>query len=194
MKDSLDGAPIVLFAKPKDWEKWLSKNHSKSPGLWLRLAKKGSAIPSVTYAEALEAALCYGWIDAQKRPESDAAWLQKFMPRKPKSIWSKLNCQKAQALIDAGRMQPAGLAEIERARQDGRWDGAYDSPRGATVPDDFAAALSASARAKAFFDTLDRANRYAVLFRIQTAKKPETRARRIQQFVDMLDRHEKLHP
>jgi uncharacterized protein YdeI (YjbR/CyaY-like superfamily) len=173
---------------------WLAANHATSDGVWLRLAKKGSPIHSVSHAEALEAALCYGWIDAQKKPESDHAWLQRFTPRRPKSIWSKVNREKAVALIEAGRMQPAGLQQVERARQDGRWDAAYDSPSSAGVPEDLQAALDRNARAKAFFGTLDRANRYAILWRIQTAKKAETRARRIGQFIEMLEKHEKLHP
>ncbi|MGO4883474.1 MAG: YdeI/OmpD-associated family protein [Bryobacteraceae bacterium] len=185
---------IRLFANSGDWLAWLDRHHTTSAGVWLRLAKKGSAIQSVTYAEALEAALCYGWIDAQKRPESDAAWLQRFTPRKSKSIWSKINREKALALIAAGRMQPAGLEQVDRAKKDGRWEAAYDSFRTAAVPEDFEAALDRNPRARAFFATLDRANRYAVLFRIQTAKRTETRARRIQQFVEMLARHEKLHP
>jgi uncharacterized protein YdeI (YjbR/CyaY-like superfamily) len=186
--------PIVEFAQQKGWAAWLDKNHGKSPGVWLRLAKKDSGIASVNYAEALEVALCYGWIDGQKKSDSQTAWLQKFTPRSKKSIWSKINREKALALIKSGQMKPAGLAEVERAKEDGRWEQAYDSPRSATVPPDFQAALDANARAKAFFATLNGTNRYAVLFRIQTAKKAETRAKRIQQFVQMLEKHEKLHP
>jgi len=185
---------ILLFPHQKAWETWLAANHATSAGVWLRLAKKGSPIQSVTYNEALEAALCYGWIDAQKQPESEQAWLQRFTPRRPKSIWSKVNREKAAALIKAARMQPAGLEQIERAKQDGRWDAAYDSPGAAEVPEDLQSALDRNPQARAFFRTLDRANRYAVLWRIQTAKKAETRARRIRQFVEMLERHEKLHP
>jgi uncharacterized protein YdeI (YjbR/CyaY-like superfamily) len=183
-----------LFPHQNAWIEWLAANHATSAGVWLRLAKKGSPIQSVSYAEALEAALCYGWIDAQKKPESEHAWLQRFTPRRPKSIWSKVNRDKATALIEAGRMQPAGLQQVERARQDGRWDAAYDSPGSAEVPDDLQAALDRNAQAKAFFRTLDRANRYAILWRVQTAKKAETRTRRIRQFVEMLERHEKIHP
>jgi uncharacterized protein YdeI (YjbR/CyaY-like superfamily) len=185
---------ILLFPHQNDWTDWLADNHATSPGVWLRLAKKGSPLQSLSYAEALEAALCYGWIDAQKKPESEHAWLQRFTPRRPKSIWSKVNREKSIALIEAGRMQPAGLQQVERAKQDGRWDAAYDSPGNAEVPDDLQAALDRNARAHAFFRTLDRANRYAVLWRIQTAKKADTRARRIRQFVEMLERHEKIHP
>lgn len=185
---------ILLFQRQNDWIAWLDANHATSAGVWLRLAKKGSSIQSVSYGEALEAALCYGWIDAQKKGESDQAWLQRFTPRRAKSIWSKVNREKAVALIKAGRMQPPGLQQVERARQDGRWDAAYDSPASAEAPEDLQAALNRNARAKGFFRTLDRANRYAVLWRIQTAKKAETRARRIRQFVEMLERHEKIHP
>jgi len=188
------GDAVLTFAAPRDWMAWLGRNHAKSAGVWLRLAKKGAAAPSVTYGEALEAALCYGWIDAQKRPESAEAWLQRFTPRQSRSIWSKRNRQLALALIEAGRMQPAGLAQVERAKEDGRWDAAYDSPASAIVPDDLESALDGNPEAKAFFGTLDRANRYAVLWRIQTVKRAETRARRIRQFIEMLQRHEKIHP
>ena len=185
---------ILLFPRQSDWATWLDANHTAAADAWLRLAKKGSPIQSLSYAEALEVALCYGWIDAQKKGESDQAWLQRFTPRRAKSIWSKINREKAVALIEAGRMKAAGLAEVERAKQDGRWKAAYDSPRGAEVPEDFQAALDKNARAKAFFEKLDRANRYAILFRIQTVKKAETRARRIREFVEMLARGEKIHP
>ena len=186
--------PIKLFKSQKDWSLWLEKNHQKSPGLWLRLAKKDSEIRSVSYKEALEVALCYGWIDGQKKPESDEAWLQKFVPRSAKSIWSKINREKALALIASGEMKPAGLEAIENAKKNGHWESAYDSPSGATVPDDLQAALDANPQAAAFFDALDKANRYAILWRIQTVKKSETRARKIEQYIGMLERKEKLHP
>jgi uncharacterized protein YdeI (YjbR/CyaY-like superfamily) len=186
--------PIVEFPHQKGWAAWLDKNHDKSQGVWLRMAKKASGIPSVNYAEAVEVALCYGWIDGQGKSEGETTWRQKFTPRSKKSIWSKINRQKVLALIESGKMKPAGLAEIERAKADGRWEAAYDSPSAATVPPDFQAALDGNARAKAFFATLTGSNRYAVLFRIQTAKKAETRAKRIQQFIEMLEKHEKLHP
>ncbi|MGO9010447.1 MAG: YdeI/OmpD-associated family protein [Bryobacteraceae bacterium] len=187
-------APILEFRTSKRWEDWLRKNHSRSAGVWLRLAKSASGVRSVTYGEALEAALCYGWIDGQKKSESENAWLQRFILRKERSVWSKVNRRKALALIEAGRMQPAGLRAIERAKANGHWEAAYDSPRTATVPADLQAALDASPRAKAFFVTLNSQNRYAVLYRIQTARKAETRSKRIAQFVAMLGRHEKLHP
>jgi uncharacterized protein YdeI (YjbR/CyaY-like superfamily) len=148
---------------------------------------------SVTYAEALEEALCYGWIDGQKRPESEEAWLQRFVPRSPKSIWSKINREKAKALIANGKMKAAGLAAVEAAKKDGRWEAAYDSPKTSTVPEDFQSALNASKSERKFFESLDGANRYALLFRIQTVKKPETRARKTREFVEMLERGERIH-
>src|SRR5215475_10103903 len=154
--------PTRLFKSKNDWAVWLDKNHSKNSGLWLRLAKKGSGLSSVSYQEALEVALCYGWIDGQKRPEDERTWLQKFVPRSSKSIWSKINCEKARVLIANGEMKAAGLAAVESAKNDGRWEKAYDSPSKATVPEDFQAALNTNPRAKSFFETLDRANRYAV--------------------------------
>ena len=186
--------PVFLFEHQQAWEEWLSRNHREATGAWLRIAKKGSKIRSLTHAEALESALCFGWIDAQKKPESASAWLERFTPRGKRSIWSKLNCQKATALLECGRMRDGGLQEILRAKKDGRWEQAYDSPRKAAVPEDFQAALDKSARAKAFFATLESRNRYAILFRIQTVKKAETRARKISEFVAMLEKHEKIHP
>lgn len=185
--------PVMLFASKNAWASWLDKNQATSVGLWLRLAKKAAELESVTYAEALDVALCYGWIDGQKKSFDQESWLQKFTPRGAKSIWSKINREKAQELIEAGKMQPAGLQAIEKAKQDGRWDAAYDSQSKATVPDDLQAELDRNPQAKAFFATLNSVNRYAILFRIQTAKKVETRARRIQQFIQMLEKNEKLH-
>jgi len=186
--------PILPFANKKKWMDWLAKQHDKSAGVWLKLAKKGTGIPSVTYAEAVDAALCYGWIDGQKKGFDDKYWLQKFTPRGSKSIWSKINTEKAERLITSGKMKPAGLKVIELAKQDGRWDAAYESQKTISVPDDFQAALDKNKRAKAFFAKLNSVNRYAILFRIQTAKKAETRAKRIQKFVEMLERNEKLYP
>ena len=160
----------------------------------MRLAKKDSSLQSVSYAVALEVALCYGWIDGQKKPENDRTWLQRFVPRSSKSIWSKINREKVENLMKAGRMKAAGLKVIEEARSNGRWDAAYDSPSRSAVPDDFQAALTFNPRANQFFQTLDRANRYAILFRIQMVKKAETRARKIREFIAMLARHEKIHP
>ncbi|MBI3523229.1 MAG: YdeI/OmpD-associated family protein [Betaproteobacteria bacterium] len=186
--------PTHHFERQQDWSAWLSKNYATSSGVWLKLAKKGADVASVSYAEAVEIALCFGWIDGQKQALSEQFWLQKFTRRRSKSVWSKINRDKALALIKAGRMKPAGLKEIESAKIDGRWDAAYDSASRAAVPGDFQAALDGNAKAGRFFETLDSRNRYAVLYRIQTAKKPETRARKISQFVLMLERHEKLHP
>ncbi len=185
--------PIRSFSTKAAWTAWLEKNHRQSNGLWLRLAKKESKLTSITYAEALEAALCYGWIDAQKRAESESAWLQRFVPRAPKSIWSKINRVKADKLIASGDMKAAGLEAIKCAKKDGRWDAAYDSPKTAKIPEDLQSALDASPVAKAFFEELDKINRYAILFRIQTAKKMETRVRKVRQFVEMLEDGEKIH-
>lgn len=186
--------PIHYFERKQDWTAWLNKNHASSPGVWLQLAKKNADVSSVSYDEAIEIALCFGWIDGQKQAHTDQFWLQKFTRRSEKSVWSKINRDKALALIKTGKMKPAGLKEIESAKSDGRWDAAYDSSSKATVPTDFQSALDSNAPAKAFFGTLDSRNRYAVLFRIQTAKKAETRAKRISQFILMLERHKKVHP
>lgn len=186
--------PIRCFKRQRDWAAWLSKNHKSSPGVWLQLAKKGARAQSVSYDEAVDVALCFGWIDGQKQAHDDQFWLQKFTRRSEKSVWSKRNRDKALTLVKTKKMALAGLREIERAKRDGRWDAAYDSSSKATVPGDFQAALDGNARAKAFFGTLDSRNRYSVLFRIQTAKKAETRAKRISHFILMLERHEKVHP
>lgn len=193
-KKSLGDLPVVAFENQKAWAIWLAKNHTASPGLWLQLAKKASGIPSISYAEALEAALCYGWIDGQKNSYDEKSWLQKFTLRGARSVWSKINRDKAERLIKDGQMKPAGLKAVEVAKQNGQWDAAYDGQSKATVPDDLQAALNKSAQAKAFFATLNSRNRYAILFQIHTAKKAETRARRIQQFVVMLEKKELLYP
>ena len=177
-----------------EWEAWLEQHGADSSGIWLRLAKKGAEHATLSYAEALESALCFGWIDGQKRALDEHYWLQRFTPRTSKSIWSKINKAKAEALIASGRIRAAGLREVERARKDGRWDAAYSSASTATVPADLQTALDANLKAKAFFATLNSQNRYAVLFRIQAVKKPETRARKIVQFVEMLSKEEKIHP
>jgi uncharacterized protein YdeI (YjbR/CyaY-like superfamily) len=187
-------ALILTFEQQNSWEDWLSQNNRNVAGVWLRLAKKDSKIRTLTHAEALETALCFGWIDAQKKPENADAWLQRFTPRGKRSSWSKINCQKATALQACGRMKDSGLREMQRAKADGRWERAYDSPRSATTPEDFQAALDKSAKAKAFYATLESRNRYAILYRIQTVKKPATRARKINEFITMLERHEKIHP
>ncbi len=184
----------IAFPSPETWEQWLAENHAASPGLWLKLAKKDSGIASVSYDEALEIALCYGWIDGQKDKFDGSYWLQRFSPRRAKSKWSKINRERAERLITEGKMKPAGLREVERARADGRWDAAYDSPRNMAVPDDLRLALKKNEKAQEFFETLDSRNRYAILYRIQDAKKPETRARRIEQFVAMLSEQKVLYP
>ena len=185
---------LLSFAKPAAWSAWLAKHHASAPGLWLKLGKKAAGVSSITYAEALEVALAWGWIDGIKKKHDEAWWLQKFTPRGARSVWSAINRDKALALIASGAMKPSGLAEVERAKRDGRWKAAYEPQSRATVPEDLGAALAASPRAAAFFAALDSANRYAVLYRIQHAKKAETRAARITRFVEMLARGEKLHP
>lgn len=189
----LGPAVILKFRSARFFEAWLRKNHSSSDGLWLQIAKAGAADSTVTYADAVEVALCYGWIDGQKKALDDAYWLQRFTPRRPRSLWSKVNQAKAQALIDAGKMQASGQAEIDRARMDGRWELAYDGARTAAVPPDLQAALNANPKAAVFFCELDSANRYALVWRVQTAKKSETRTRRIETLVAMLARGEKVH-
>ena len=186
--------PPLLFEDQETWAFWLRGNHATSSGVWLRIARKGAIVRSILYLQAVDAALCFGWIDGRKKSDDESYWLQRFTPRSEKSIWSKINREKAIRLIELGQMNAAGLREVERAKRDGRWDGAYDSPSGATISADFQAVLEKIPRAKAFFATLDSRNRYAVLFRIQTAKKAETRAKRIKQFAKMLAQHEKIYP
>ncbi|MFF3737338.1 YdeI family protein [Streptomyces sp. NPDC002566] len=183
----------VAFESAEAFRAWLGENHAVSPGIWLKLRKKGAGIVALDYAQALEEALCYGWIDGQKAKFDDQWWLQRFTPRTPRSKWSKINRDKADALIKQGRMRPPGQAEVDRAKADGRWEAAYEGAKAATVPDDLRAALAADPAASQFFETLDRQNRYAILYRIQDAKKAETRARRIEKYVEMLAKGEKLH-
>lgn len=193
-KQKSDSAPTRLFKTRRDWDAWLEKNHRSHSGLWVQLAKKDSGIQSVTYQEALEVALCYGWIDGQKRPCDEKTWLQRFVPRTARSVWSKINREKALALIKSGAMKAAGLEAIESAKKNGRWETAYASQSKAEVPDDLKKALDANPAAKAFFETLNSVNRYAILFRVQNVKKAETRVRKIEQFVAMLKKKEKIHP
>lgn len=183
-----------LFGNGKAWWTWLQKQHAASPGVWMKIAKKDAPETSVQYPEALDVALCFGWIDGQKKSIDAQYWLQKFTPRAKRSIWSKINREKVQALADKGLMQPAGVAEVERAKQDGRWDAAYDSWSAAEVPADLQAALDANAKARAVFDTLSTRNRYAILFRTHQAKRADTRAKRIADFVDRLERGETPYP
>src|SRR3954447_25423226 len=188
-----DDLPILLFAAPPDLETWLEQNHGGSPGLWLKIAKKGSGVESIDYAEALELALCFGWIDSQKRGFDDVFFLQRFTPRRPRGKWSQINRTKAEELIAAGAMRPAGLAEVEAAKADGRWEAAYEGQRMAKVPDDLQRELDANEAAREFFARLDSANRYAIVYRLNDAKKPETRERRLRKFVAMLERGERIH-
>ncbi len=187
MKDD----PILSFPDPAAWRAWLEEQHEGPTGVWLRIAKKGSGIPSVTYAEALDEALCFGWIDGQKRSHDESTFLQRFSPRGPRSTWSKINVAKVAALEEAGKMRLAGRKAVEAAQADGRWDAAYDGARSIAVPDDLLAGLSPKARK--FFEELSGANRYAILFRLQTARKPETRARRLEKIIAMLEAGETFH-
>jgi uncharacterized protein YdeI (YjbR/CyaY-like superfamily) len=187
-------APVLAFASRDAWEAWLAEHHTASSGLWLKFAKKGSGIDSVSYPEALDAALCYGWIDGQKDKFDDRYWLQRFTRRQPRSKWSKINCDKATRLDAQGEMKPAGRREVERAKADGRWAAAYDGQRAAMVPDDLRHELEKHPAAREFFAALDSANRYAILYRLQEAKRPETRARRLAKFVAMLSERTKIHP
>jgi uncharacterized protein YdeI (YjbR/CyaY-like superfamily) len=190
-KPAEDTEPVLRFSCAADWHAWLASHHGGSRGVLLRIAKDGSE--SVTYPEALDVALAWGWIDSQKRALDATAWLQRFTPRAVKSPWSKLNRAKAEALISAGKMEPPGLAEVERAKRDGRWKRAYDGARTSSVPSDLGDALARNSRARLFFEALDSANRYAILYRVQTAKKLATRAERIARFVAMCARHETIH-
>ena len=182
--------PILPFESKEKWADWLAKQHDKSAGVWMKLAKKATGIPSVTYVEAVEVALCYGWIDGQAGSFDEQYFLQKFTPRRPKSIWSKINVEKVERLIASGEMKPSGLKAVEAAKQDGRWDAAYSSPKNIVVPEDFQSALSKNKKAMTFFESLTGSKRYAFLFRIETAKKAETRMKRILQFVEMLEKGE----
>jgi uncharacterized protein YdeI (YjbR/CyaY-like superfamily) len=185
--------PVLTFESKDEFAAWLEANHATSGGIWIKVAKKGSGVPSVHTPEALDVALCYGWIDGQRKSLDDSHFLQKYTPRRPRSKWSKINVAKVEALIAAGEMRPAGLAEIERAKADGRWDAAYDSPKNMKVPPDLQAELDQDPAAAAFFASLDSTNRYAILYRLHDAKRPETRARRLEQYVAALKRGEKLH-
>lgn len=185
--------PQLSFASEQEWEAWLEAHHAAADGVWLKFAKKGAGVPSVTYDEALTVALCFGWIDSQSRRLDESFYVQRFTPRRARSVWSKVNCGRAQELIEQGRMRPAGLREIEAAQADGRWAAAYDPPSKATVPADLEAALAADEAARTSFEQLDSRNRYAILHRIQTAKKPETRQKRIAEFVAMLAEGRKLY-
>jgi uncharacterized protein YdeI (YjbR/CyaY-like superfamily) len=189
-----DSLPVISFESGEAWESWLATEHASSAGVWLKIAKKGSSSHTISYADALAVALCFGWIDGQKGKLDDDFWLQRFTPRKAGSRWSRINTDRAAELIESGRMRPAGQAEVDRAKTDGRWASAYASQSTITMPDDLAAALSRDDGARAFFETLNGANRYAILYRVTTARRPETRAQRIATYVTMLARHETLYP
>ena len=186
--------PVKRFATRAAWETWLARNHERAPGLWIELARKDSGIRSVSRAEALEVALCYGWIDGQARSVDETRWRQRYTPRRPRSKWSRINCAAVERLHAEGRLAPAGRREMEAARRDGRWDAAYASPRTMAVPEDLEAAFGKHPRARRAFDELDGQNRYAILFRLHDAKRVDTRARRLATFVRMLEAGETLHP
>ncbi|MAS37974.1 MAG: hypothetical protein CL610_28525 [Anaerolineaceae bacterium] len=185
--------PIMAFADAQAWEAWLDDHHLEAPGIWMKFAKKGTGVQTVNYAEGVEVALCFGWIDGQARKLDDTYWLQRFTPRRRRSMWSQINVGRAEAMIEQGRMRPRGLEEIERAKADGRWDAAYPSPANATVPDDLQQALDQNPEAKAFFEQLTSGNRFAILNRISMAKKPETRQKRIDQFIVMLNEKKTIY-
>ena len=193
-KNKTTSIPIVLFKDQKEWNKWLDKNHSDSPGIWMRIAKKDSGIKTVTQPKALESALCYGWIDSQRKKYDDKTYIQKYSPRGSRSIWSKINRESAEKLIKNKKMKPAGLEAIETAKKNGRGDAAYDSYSNAKIPEDFMLALNKNSKARKFFNTLNSQNRYAIYFRIHTAKRIETREKRIKQFITMLEKNEKFYP
>jgi uncharacterized protein YdeI (YjbR/CyaY-like superfamily) len=189
-----DELPTLRFDTPGDWERWLESWHQRSSGVWLALAKKGAGVSGLSYAEALDGAICFGWIDGQKAALDERFWLQRFTPRRPRGRWSQINRARADELAAAGRMRPAGAAQVEQAKLDGRWEAAYAGQRTALVPEDLSAALAANPAAREFFATLDSANRYAILYRIEEAKRPLTRARRIERYVAMLAARETIHP
>jgi len=182
----------IHFASPGAWEAWLEEHHTR-PGIWIRFAKKGSGVPSLTHDEALDVALCFGWIDGQAASDEEPWWRQRFTPRRARSKWSRINCARVEALTEAGRMRPSGLAEVAAAKGDGRWEAAYASPRNILVPEDLQRRLDASARLRKAFEALDSRNRYAILYRLHDAKRPETRARRLEEFVTMLKEGRRLH-
>jgi uncharacterized protein YdeI (YjbR/CyaY-like superfamily) len=192
-KTGKDGKPILQLSSPEEWEAWLDREHATSDGVWLKFAKKGSGVTTVVYAEALDVALCFGWIDSQVMALDERFYLQKFTPRRSRSKWSKINVEKIEALTKEGRMRPAGLEQVELAKADGRWDAAYSSPANVTEPADLKKALKANARAAEFYATLNQSNRHAIIYQLEDAKKPETRERRLAKFIGMLERGEKLY-
>jgi uncharacterized protein YdeI (YjbR/CyaY-like superfamily) len=193
MGEQVPDLPVEEFASARAWERWLTRHHDSSPGLWLKIAKKGTGTTTVDIADAIEIALCYGWIDGLRHKHDDVYFRQRFTPRKPRSRWSQINRDRAEELVASGRMQPAGLAEVVAAKADGRWDVAYAGSRTIEVPDDLTRALRRNTSARRAFEALDSRNRFAILYRIQDAKRPETRARRIEQFVTMLADGRTIH-
>lgn len=191
--ETLADLPIILFKTPSNLRQWLEANHSQPGGIWLKIAKKDSGHKSVTYSEALDEALCYGWIDGQLRAYDANFYLQKFTPRRPRSVWSKNNVANIERLTVAGKMMPAGIAEVKAAKKDGRWQQAYEPASANSLPEDFVTALDKNPKAKEFFLTLNKTNRYAFSWRVQTAKKPELRAARIEKFIKMLEDEQKFH-
>jgi uncharacterized protein YdeI (YjbR/CyaY-like superfamily) len=185
---------VIAFASAAEWEQWLEDNHHASDGVWVKIAKKGTGIESVHYPEVLDSALCFGWIDGRREALDEQYFLQRFTPRRPRSRWSRINRDKAQVLAAQGRMRPAGQAEVDAAKADGRWDSAYEGQKSITVPDDLARELDARPGARAFFEQLSSQNRYAILYRLHDAKRPETRARRLEKFVAMLEAGETIYP
>jgi uncharacterized protein YdeI (YjbR/CyaY-like superfamily) len=186
--------PIIAFSSQGEWEEWLDANGATSNGLWVKIAKKSSGVDTVSYAEAVESAICHGWIDGQAKSFDERFWLQRFTPRSRRSKWSRINRDKASELMEQSRLKPAGVVQVEQARADGRWDAAYEPPSRMTVPADLQRELDRNPSAQAFFTTLDSANRYAILYRIHDAKKSDTRARRIEKYIAMLSAGEKLDP
>jgi uncharacterized protein YdeI (YjbR/CyaY-like superfamily) len=191
--ESYSGIEIRPFKDPAAWEAWLSKHYAQQEGIWIKVAKKASGIPTIDHGGALDVALCYGWIDGQSRSLDDTWYLQKFTPRRPRSLWSKINIAKIKTLTAAGKMQPSGMAEVDAAKADGRWDAAYESPANATVPPEFIEAFKTNKKAEAFFESLNKTNRYAFIWRVMTAKKPETRAARVAKLLAMLEAGETFH-
>ena len=185
--------PVYVFGNTKEWEEWLSKNHDKVAAIWLKFAKKNSGEKTMSYTEAVPVALCYGWIDGLLNKYEEQFYVIRFTPRKAKSVWSKRNREIVESLIKEGKMQPSGLAKIEAAKANGSWDNAYDSSKDMQMPEDFLRELAQDKKAEEFFKMLNRANTYAIAWRLQTAKKPETRAKRMKKLLDMLKRGEKLY-
>lgn len=193
MKSDLNGEEILEFQSPEPWRKWLEKNSQKNGGVWLRMYKKATNIPTITYAEALDEALCFGWIDSQKNSFDVKSWIQRFSPRRPKGPWSQRNVEHIERLTKLGKMRAQGIKEVEAAKADGRWQAAYSSPSQSTMPEDFLKELEKRPKAKAFFETLNKSNLYAIYFRLQSAKKEETRQRRLTAIIEMLENGEKFY-